>query len=879
MQRLLSLLVLGFVVSAAAGTVHYWSFADDTLVPGGTFGVFEQGDKPTYSDEVNSAQVWDGGTYSLVQEKNARSVYFGPSPVTNLAPAGGEILFPGDAPGLCQPTLTVECFFRVEQQAKRFALLASKRRADGSTWSLAISPDGVVTARFDTQQGDSRIGFNRTVSSGVKVDDGAWHHVALSFDQATLEAALYVDYILAKKATTNGPLVYDTAGLTIGRGLNGWIDEIRLSDTVLHPEQFLRATQFFSDARAQNKKRLGVMLDLTPTRVQTSVSLDWEKVGTLKPKSVEEIPGDCWSLGCETLDRDLADWDAYKGYLKPLGIRRIRLQGGWAKTEKTKGVYDFAWLDHIVDSAHELGLTVCLETSYGNHLYEPRAGLGPGGTLPAGEEVLAAWDAWVEAMVRHYAPKGVHEWMMYNEPNLRRENTMDKIVAFNARTADVIKRVDPDAKIAGLVAAGLSLSLIENWLKGLQELGKLDEFTWVIYHGYGANPDSLATGMDKAKELVRQYSPTLKLWQGEAGCASEEVQYALSGIDWTELSHAKWNARRMLCDFAHGIDSSVFTISDISYHKDFISRYGLLKTAPDNSIIKVKTAYYVANNVVSVFNGSVTVNPDAKVEVTPADGMALYTFRDTKTGTDLIALWDSSALPVDRCDLATVGVKVENLAMKDPVWCDLLTGRIYRIPAANIVKSDTATTFQDIPVFDSPVVLADLSVLSYVEARKSKTKAAAKQPPKAKASAAFPLESYRLFGSQKPAPAVIVCCSGRIEAPWAKQLAEQLQANGIHAFVLSDRTKTAAEAVAHVRSQATEWQVNPKQIGLASDTAELDYPKVGADFAIWFQDQVAAEPEDKNLYRTARLGPGVEAGSKWLVDLLRWLEPRKTSVF
>jgi len=131
----------------------------------------------------------------------------------------------------------------------------------------------------------------------------------------------------------------------------------------------------------------------------------------LEPKSVDEIPGGFWSLGCETLDRDLADWDAYEGYLKPLGIKRIRLQGGWAKTEKEKGVYDFRWLDHIIDSAHELGLVVCLETSYGNRLYEPRAGLGPGGVLPKGEETLKAWDAWVEAMVKHYAPKGVNEWM------------------------------------------------------------------------------------------------------------------------------------------------------------------------------------------------------------------------------------------------------------------------------------------------------------------------------------------------------------------------------------------------------------------------------------------------------------------------------------
>ena len=50
-----------------------------------------------------------------------------------------------------------------------------------------------------------------------------------------------------------------------------------------------------------------------------------------------------------------------------------------------------------------------------------RGAPGRADSLPEGEETLAAWDRWVEAMVRRYAPKGVKEWMMYNEPNLNKE--------------------------------------------------------------------------------------------------------------------------------------------------------------------------------------------------------------------------------------------------------------------------------------------------------------------------------------------------------------------------------------------------------------------------------------------------------------------------
>ncbi len=52
-----------------------------------------------------------------------------------------------------------------------------------------------------------------------------------------------------------------------------------------------------------------------------------------------------WSIGGETLDRDFAVYNNYKKYLGPLGAKAIRLQAGWAKCEKTQGVYDWAWLD------------------------------------------------------------------------------------------------------------------------------------------------------------------------------------------------------------------------------------------------------------------------------------------------------------------------------------------------------------------------------------------------------------------------------------------------------------------------------------------------------------------------------------------------------
>ena len=86
------------------------------------------------------------------------------------------------------------------------------------------------------------------------------------------------------------------------------------------------------------------------------------------------------------------------------------------------------------------------------------------GGFPTSDEALAAWDKWVETMATRYQGK-VRDWEMWNEPDGNKAHTPEMTADFNIRTAEIIKRVIPDARIAGGVICGPKPEWTEAWLK------------------------------------------------------------------------------------------------------------------------------------------------------------------------------------------------------------------------------------------------------------------------------------------------------------------------------------------------------------------------------------------------------------------------------
>ncbi len=446
---------------------------------------------------------------------------------------------------------------------------------------------------------------------------------------------------------------------------------------------------------------------------------DWPVVGQLKPRDAKEIKASTWSIGGETLDRDYTDYQSYKTYLGPLGAKRIRLQGGWSKCEKVKGVYDFAWLDAVIPDAASRGVAPWVELSYGNPIYEGGGEAKLMGRIPTSAEGLAAWDNWVRAMVTRYKNQ-VPEWEIWNEPDGNPLNTGTELGVFYIRTARLVKSIQPNAR---LIALGMASVTKLDWMRDFFEVLKKENALGLVniltYHGYAHNPDSSYPKIEELRKLVWSYNPQIVFMQGENGAPSTPKAVTIGALrdqDWSELTQAKWDLRRMLGDHGRGIATNLFTISDIHYaagdHMVGVNTKGLLKTNPDKTIERPKIAYRAAQHVFSIFDEQLELLEKTTPTVSQ-ETVTAFAYRHKKNGGSLVTLWSGEARPAETYAPKATDVTIAG-RFTQPVFVDLISGKVYEVPKTAWKKSGTMHTFTGIPVPDYPVLIADRAALAAV---------------------------------------------------------------------------------------------------------------------------------------------------------------------
>ena len=395
-------------------------------------------------------------------------------------------------------------------------------------------------------------------------------------------------------------------------------------------------------------------------RAEESLMDGMPVIGRIRAKGVGIHTSKMWMLGCECLDRDYAEFAKYRDYILPLGIGRIRLQAGWARCERERGKFDFGWLDEPVDWAVAHGVRPTLDLSYGNLLYKGGGQAGLAGEIPSGEEGLAAWDRWIETLVSHYRGK-VDDYLMWNEPDTHRaKNDLRAVAEFNVRTARIIRRLSPESRIAALQLAQPTPENIRMYIEAMGEGWRL--FDSVCWHRYGLNPDSRYADLERIAKVVSEIAPGLKIRHTEAGCISD--------------------------------------------------------------VIGIKKAYRAVQNVVSVFDAG--LERGAGADLSTADRtVSLFGWR--RGAAPLFVFWghgpvsfdrgtkefslDHAAAPGDGSEKRPLVIDWRGAALKEPVWCDLLTGEVRVLPMERQIVHSCGVTFTNVPCYDSPCLVTERAAI------------------------------------------------------------------------------------------------------------------------------------------------------------------------
>ena len=425
-----------------------------------------------------------------------------------------------------------------------------------------------------------------------------------------------------------------------------------------------------------------------------------EPLGWLEKRSSRDIGGSPWSIGCETLDRDYADWDQYRHFLGDLGVKRGRLFSGWAKTEQEKGKYDFSWLDSQVRGMAAMGVKPWICISYGNPVWGSDFRLGMRvKQITGSREALDAWIRYTKALVDRYKDV-VTEWEIWNEPFHQAEEYALMI----CETAKAIKEVQPEA-VCIVTAITWDSDMQKNdyriVLDVLKERKALNLVKWWSYHPYVPIPESCYESKAlPLRALVKSYSADYDILQGEAGCPSQlEYAHALRNVEWTEYAQAKWDLRRSMGDFARGIPSNLFTFIDLQY-TFMLQSFGLIRSNTLKQPVYRRPSYFAMQNVYSFFDEDVR---PLDIATHTVNGKELSVLRAERQSKPIFVVWFSGERPGDSLEYETADLsQLVTLpgweGDEGPVWVDFMRGAVGKL-----------TDMKKVPVWDSPVMIAPSS--------------------------------------------------------------------------------------------------------------------------------------------------------------------------
>lgn len=449
---------------------------------------------------------------------------------------------------------------------------------------------------------------------------------------------------------------------------------------------------------------------------------DLPVIGKVAPRDSLAVPASPLSVGFETLDRRLFDPEQTYPWLARLGVKWARVHTGWCRTELSRGQYDFAWLDAVVDSLIKIGIRPWFCTGFGNRLYMPDAPFASAvGWVPTrNEETRRAWQRYVQALAGHYRGRVSH-FEIWNEPQgesfWRPEQPgPPKYVELVAMTAPAILAGQPEATLIGGAVAGMDTKFFQ----GCMECGLGEHIHKASFHSYRPIPEhQYEADVKQWRAIIAKHKPGIPLWHGEVGAASQPGGAGgRADYPWSETRQAKWMLRRFLSDLRMEIEliSYFHTVDLVNYFSSEgptgkTNFKGLLR----GTDYTPKPAYFAYQCLCALFDAqtaranlpmSFAAVPGAP-PVNPAE-IAFAGF--AREGQAIYAFWHPCGHEVERPDervALTVATRTD-ARLTQPVLIDPLTALVHQPSGAK--PHGDQWIFPDLPLADHPLLLTDRSV-------------------------------------------------------------------------------------------------------------------------------------------------------------------------
>ena len=458
------------------------------------------------------------------------------------------------------------------------------------------------------------------------------------------------------------------------------------------------------------------------------------KVGKVKAKKASEIKESRLGIGFEKLDRAVFNPENAYDKLASIGVKWVRIQSGWARTEQKKGVYDFSWLDDIVDNLLERGLVPWINLVYGNGLYDEDAAkvFGAVGCPPIKtDEAKRAWASYISALTAHMKGRVVY-YEVWNEPDgvwcWKHGPSGKEYGQFVVDTSIAAKKGDSGAKIIG---GAICMAKPLDFAYDAFSAGMGEHIDAVTFHEYVIDETVVFRHVKALRGLCNRFNPDIEIIQGESGSQSRsDGRGAMRKGAWTPRKQAKQLLRHLMADLMTEVKFTSYftcvdmiealngTAGDVASYLDY-GYFGVLGAdfdAEGHSIgnYTPKPSYYALQTLAAMFSEDaeradlpVIRWPEVSDRLfgTDCDDASIteYGFK-RKNGAAAFVYWNSTNLMTTDFE-STVTFYTASLPDKIRL-VDLMDGTVYELPESILEsKGDGKYHIHNLPIKDYPMAL------------------------------------------------------------------------------------------------------------------------------------------------------------------------------